>query len=166
MVLSVLLRAAVVTVAWLAVTEMRVSALPYAIAAVPVGVAVTYAVTGRPARGRSPRLARGLVAVGASARFVGWVARSAVVGGIDVARRAVWLPRPDVDPAWLTRRTSLRTPVGRVALALALNLTPGTLSARLDGDELEVHVITTKIDIDAALTALETRVAAIEQALA
>ncbi|MGY6496743.1 MAG: Na+/H+ antiporter subunit E [Microcella sp.] len=166
MLMSLIVRSAVVAAAWLAVTELRPSTLVYALVAVPVGVAVTYVVTGVPTRARSLRISRGLATTVASMRFVGWVARSAVVGGIDVARRSFWLPRPDVDPVWVVRRTTLSTTTGRVTLALALNLTPGTLSARIDGDELDVHVITTELDIDGTLDALETRIAAIERALA
>lgn len=166
MVVSVIIRTIVIAAAWFAVTELRPSAIVYALAAVPVGVAATYLVTGMPARGGSLRLSRGVAATAASLRFVGWIARSAIVGGGDVARRALWLPRPDVDPTWVTRRTTLATAAGRVTLALAINLTPGTLSARIDGDELEIHVITTELDVDAAVTALEARIAAIERAVA
>lgn len=165
MVVSILVRTVVIAAAWCAVTELRPSALVYALAAVPIGVAATYMVTGLPRRGRPLGFSRGFTATAASLRLLGWLARSAIAGGGDVARRALWLPRPDVDPAWVTRRTSLATAAGRVTLALATNLTPGTLSARIDGDELEIHVITTELDLDAALAALETRIAAIERAV-
>jgi multicomponent Na+:H+ antiporter subunit E len=165
MIASIAVRAIIIAAVWLAVTEMRASALVYGLVAVPLVVAATYVITGSPRVRHRPHPARRGAIVVAVARCAGWVATSAVVGGCDVARRALWVPRPDIAPAWTTHRTRLRTRAGRVALALLLNLTPGTLTSRLSGDVLDVHVMSSEGDIAQALDALESRLEAIERAM-
>jgi multicomponent Na+:H+ antiporter subunit E len=164
MIASIATRVLVIAAVWLAVTELRPSALVYALVAVPLVVAATYVITGAPRRGHRRGIAGSVALVVAIARCGGWVAGSAVVGGADVARRALALPHADIDPVSMSHRTRLRTPAGRTALALLLNLTPGTLTSRLSGDVIDVHVITTEMDIAATLDALEGRLEAIERA--
>ncbi|WP_307448940.1 Na+/H+ antiporter subunit E [Microbacterium proteolyticum] len=173
MIVSLLVRLAVVAVLWLAVTELAPSALGYGLVGVPVVVAATYVLAprrdggvrgvdaGSVGRGVVARRVRGiLVVVG----LAGWVLWRSVVGGIDVARRAVRLPRPDIDPRWTTYETRLRSRGARVALALVMNLMPGSLSARLDGTRLDVHVIDPALDVHRAIADLEGRLARVEDA--
>ncbi len=152
---SVLARAAVASLLWVAIVEADGGVLSYGMVAVPLAVAVSYVLTGRPARGRAGRWKRGL----ASVRLGGWLLGRSVLGGIDVARRAVRPSGARVDPYWTTYRTSLPTEGARIALVFLMNLIPGSLSASRDGDLIEVHVIGTDLDVEAALTALESRIA-------
>lgn len=170
MIVSLLVRLCCVAVLWLAATELAPSALGYGLVAVPLVVAVTYVLVPRRPRGEddSPRppgviarRGRGiLILIG----LAGWVLWRSVVGGVDVARRAVRLPRADIDPRWSVYETRLRSRGARVALALVMNLMPGSLSARLDGTRLDVHVIDPALDVHGSIAELEGRLARAEEA--
>lgn len=188
MIVSLLVRLCAVALLWLAATELAASALGYGLVAVPVVVAATYAIVPRrgagvdaepdaggaggdpdgrgvdadpEGRGVVARRARGiLILLG----LAGWVLWRSVVGGVDVARRAVRLPRPDVDPRWSVYETRLRSRASRVALALVMNLMPGSLSARLEGNRLDVHVIDPALDVHGAIAELERRLSRVEDA--
>lgn len=159
MLISVVKRLVVMAVLWLAVTEAASGALGYGAVIVPVVTAATYVIVpARSRRGVGHLVSRATGVVG----LVGWILARSLVGGADVARRAFTLPRTDVDPEWMTYRTTLTTRAGRVGLALVMNLMPGSLSAGLDGDLLEVHVISSGMDVHEQLGALEKRIARIE----
>ncbi|MGD9924468.1 MAG: Na+/H+ antiporter subunit E [Pseudorhodoplanes sp.] len=53
--------------------------------------------------------------------------------------RYVYSPRIVINPGIVKVRTRLKTPVGRLALANSIALTPGSLVVDLDGDTLTVH---------------------------
>lgn len=53
--------------------------------------------------------------------------------------RYVYARRIDIDPAIVKIKTRLKTPVGRLALANSIALTPGSLVVDLEGDTLTVH---------------------------
>lgn len=53
--------------------------------------------------------------------------------------RYVYARRIDIDPGIVTIRTRLKTPIGRLALANSIALTPGSLVVDLEGDTLTVH---------------------------
>lgn len=55
--------------------------------------------------------------------------------------RIVLAPRVRVKPQWLVYRTVLRDPRLRLALGLMISLTPGTVTADLEGSYLMVHVL-------------------------
>ncbi|WP_179950936.1 Na+/H+ antiporter subunit E [Xylanimonas oleitrophica] len=152
---SVLLRLLGLGAAWWAVVEGDPTVVGYGLVTVPVAVALSYAVTGRPRPGTPLTPGRFLAAAG----LAGWVLWRSVVGGVDVARRALTLPGPDVDPYWRSHTTTLPTPGARAALAFVLNLMPGTVSARLHGDSMDVHVISPDLDVDATIAELERRIA-------
>ena len=154
MVTSVLLRTLCAVLVWWALVEGDASTYVYGLAAVPATVATSYAMTGRASGGSRVTLGRVAAAIG----LVGWVLRRSVSGGADVARRALWLPRPDVDPRWESYTTHLASPRARVLLAFVVNLMPGSLSARLDGDRFDVHVISPELDVAASIAELERRI--------
>jgi multicomponent Na+:H+ antiporter subunit E len=58
--------------------------------------------------------------------------------------RYVCALRIDVNPGVVKIRTGLKTPVGRLALANSIALTPGSLVLEIDGDSLFVHWIDVK----------------------
>ncbi|WP_179223225.1 Na+/H+ antiporter subunit E [Microbacterium sp. Yaish 1] len=161
-IVSVLCRLVVIGIVWIAATEASVAAFGYGMVAVPVVVATTYALTGIPRRRvgliRSVRGALGAL------ELASWVIGRSIVGGIDVARRAIWLPRADIDPEWVTHTTVLETSTGRAALALVANLMPGSLTASIDGRLIAVHTISPSVDVAGALASLERRIARIEEA--
>jgi multicomponent Na+:H+ antiporter subunit E len=53
--------------------------------------------------------------------------------------RYVYAPRIDINPGIVKVRTRLKTPVGRLALANSIALTPGSLVLDLDGETMTVH---------------------------
>lgn len=163
MIVSLIGRLAVIALVWVAATEASLSALGYGAVALPLVVAVSYVLTGMPRRHRLGARARmrGILLVG---ELAGWVLWRSVVGGVDVARRALWVPRADVDPQWITHTTELETPTARAALALVANLMPGSLTASLEDRTLDVHAISPAVDVAGSLAVLERRIARIERA--
>jgi len=55
--------------------------------------------------------------------------------------RYVYALRIDINPGIVRVKTRLKTPVGRLALANSIALTPGSLVIDLEGDTLFVHVL-------------------------
>ncbi|WP_027577958.1 Na+/H+ antiporter subunit E [Bradyrhizobium sp. Ai1a-2] len=69
--------------------------------------------------------------------------------------RYVYAPRINIDPGIVRIRTGLKTPVGRLALASSIALTPGSLVVDIDGDSLFVHWLDVKTtDPDEATRAI------------
>jgi multicomponent Na+:H+ antiporter subunit E len=58
--------------------------------------------------------------------------------------RYVYAPRIDVNPGIVKIRTGLKTPVGRLALANSIALTPGSLVIEIDGENLFIHWLDVK----------------------
>lgn len=133
---------------WVVAGDLGSEPLPAALA---VGVAgLLHAVLGGR---RGPRLScRGAL------RFAPYFLRAALVGGLDVARRAL-SPTMPLDPGlW---RYSIRLPDGppRVLFVNCLSLLPGTFSADLEGSELTVHLLARDASGPGRLRELEERVA-------
>lgn len=55
--------------------------------------------------------------------------------------RYVYAPRIDVDPGVVTVKTGLKSPIGRLALANSISLTPGSLVLDIRKDGLTVHCL-------------------------
>jgi multicomponent Na+:H+ antiporter subunit E len=53
--------------------------------------------------------------------------------------RYVWSPRIAIKPGVVAVKTRLKSPVGRLALANSIALTPGSLVIEIEGDTLFVH---------------------------
>lgn len=104
-----------------------------------------------PAKGRVWSLA-GLV------RFVPWFVLESLLGGADVARRALH-PRLPLAPAFLAYHTALPEGPARTFLAGLISLLPGTLSAEWRDGELQVHVLDEGLAVEGRLRLLERRVA-------
>jgi multicomponent Na+:H+ antiporter subunit E len=69
--------------------------------------------------------------------------------------RYVYAPRININPGIVRIRTRLETPVGRLALANSIALTPGSLVIDIDGDSLFVHWLDVKTtDPDEATRAI------------
>jgi multicomponent Na+:H+ antiporter subunit E len=82
---------------------------------------------------RRPRLAAVL-------RFVPYFVSRSLAGGVDVSRRAM-APSMPVELDLISYETRLRSQSARVVFASTISLLPGTLSARLDGGKLQIHVV-------------------------
>lgn len=55
--------------------------------------------------------------------------------------RYVYAPRIRIQPGIVRAKTRLKSPVGRLALANSVTLTPGSLVLDVDGDDLVVHCL-------------------------
>ena len=68
-----------------------------------------------------------------------------------VMMRYVYSPRIDIKPGVVKVKTGLKTPLGRLALANSIALTPGSLVLDIKGDTLFVHWLDVRtIDPDEA----------------
>ena len=73
-----------------------------------------------------------------------------VKSNIDVMFRVV-TPRVKINPAIVEVKTRLKSPLGRLALANSITLTPGTLTADIKDDRLFIHWIdATTTDVEGA----------------
>jgi multicomponent Na+:H+ antiporter subunit E len=92
-------------------------------------------------------------------RFVWVFLTGSLRGGIDVARRAL-APRCAIAPRMI--RYTFRLPDGpaRHLFVGTMNVMPGTLSADLEGDDVEIHVLVDSGDeLVRQLRALEEHIA-------
>lgn len=76
----------------------------------------------------------------AVSRFVPYFISRSLAGGVDVSRRAM-APSMPVELGLISYETWLRSRSAQVVFACTISLLPGTLSARLDGGKLQVHVV-------------------------
>jgi multicomponent Na+:H+ antiporter subunit E len=90
-------------------------------------------------------------------RFALYFLRQSVLGGIDVARRAL-NPSLPLEPGFIAIDLSPSTPERRALLVTVVSLLPGTLAARLDGDRLLVHALDVQHPLAARLDELQLRV--------
>ena len=95
------------------------------------------------------------------AAFVGFFLVQSVKGGIQVAAMAL-RPRPDLAPAMLDLPIALPPGPARVMLVNTLSLLPGTLSVRIEGDRLRLHVLDRRLPIVEELRAVEAAIARIQ----
>jgi multicomponent Na+:H+ antiporter subunit E len=74
--------------------------------------------------------------------------------------RYVYALRIDIKPGIIKVRTRLQSPLGRLALANTIALTPGSLVMELRGDTIFIHLLDiddiNDIDADAATDAIVT----------
>jgi multicomponent Na+:H+ antiporter subunit E len=88
--------------------------------------------------------------------FVPFFIVQSVRGGADVVWRAL-RPAMPLAPGFTTFPLAAMAPAERIAFALIVSLLPGTLSARLEADELRVHVLDARMPIDQSLARLSHR---------
>jgi multicomponent Na+:H+ antiporter subunit E len=93
-------------------------------------------------------------------RFVPWFLARSLAGGIDVALRA-FRGADALQPGFVRFRTRIVATDARVLFANTVSLLPGTLTARLDGDELVIHTLDTRRPVVDMLRSLEARVVAV-----
>lgn len=90
--------------------------------------------------------------------FAGFFLIQSVKGGIQVAARAF---RPDMDlaPALVEVPVALPAGLPRVLLVNTLNLLPGTVGIRLEGDRLRLHVLDARLATTEEVRETEARIA-------
>jgi multicomponent Na+:H+ antiporter subunit E len=96
-----------------------------------------------------------------SLRYLPWLLWQIVRANVDVARR-ILDPRLPISPRVIRVRASQRTDVGRVVYANSITLTPGTVSLRLEGDEIVVHALTQEAEDDLRSGAMDRGVSRME----
>jgi len=85
--------------------------------------------------------------------FIAWIVIfliELVKSNIDVMSRVV-TPKVRINPAIVEVKTGLKSRLGRLALANSITLTPGTLTADIEGDTLYIHWIdASSVDVEVA----------------
>lgn len=77
-----------------------------------------------------------------------------IKSNIDVMFRVV-TPQVRINPAIVEVKTKLKSPLGRLALANSITLTPGTLTVDTDGETLYIHWIdASSTDVEGATEAI------------
>jgi multisubunit Na+/H+ antiporter MnhE subunit len=107
-----------------------------------VGALITAALalpSGLPVRGKlaPARFARGVVIV---ARLLARFLIAAVVANLEQLR-LVLSPTLRIRPRWVRFHTRLKQPASRTALGVLISMTPGTVTADLEGDQLLIHIL-------------------------
>jgi multicomponent Na+:H+ antiporter subunit E len=91
-------------------------------------------------------------------RFVPYFLWESLRGGTDVALRTL-APRMRVRPGFYRYHTRLHASSARTFFAYCVSLLPGTLTADLQGQWLEIHTLNIDSDLQSELTRLENLVA-------
>ena len=82
--------------------------------------------------------------------FLGVFVWELVLANLNVAR-LVFSPRIDSRPGIVEIKTRLKSPLGRMVLANAITLTPGTLVVDIRDDSLFIHwIVVSSVDPEAA----------------
>jgi multicomponent Na+:H+ antiporter subunit E len=90
--------------------------------------------------------------------FIPFFLLQSLEGGVDVARRA-FAPSLPVAPGFMRYRVRLGPEPARIFFLNVISLLPGTFSARLDGEELLIHLLAGDPGAEARLSRVEDRVA-------
>jgi multicomponent Na+:H+ antiporter subunit E len=72
--------------------------------------------------------------------YLPWLLWQVLLSGIHVAY-LILHPRLPIDPALLTYRTTLPDPAAIVIFGNSITLTPGTITAEVNDDELVIHAM-------------------------
>lgn len=107
---------------------------------------------------RSPHRVR--ISLSAALRYVGFFLIESIKGGIDVAARAM-LPGQRVAPCFLMYRTTLPAGWPRALFANTVSLLPGTLTADISDDRLNLHALAVDMRPLEGVRACEQAVAAV-----
>lgn len=142
-----LLRAALYSLIWWLITEGQHGSWFIGVPVIGLATAFSYVLV--------PPSPRSLQAI---LHFIPFFIVHSLRGGIDVAWRA-FHPRLPIEPILVDYPLRLANVQAQVFMANTTSLLPGTLSARLEGGRLQVHVLDGRGNFKAELHALEQRVA-------
>ena len=148
---SFLLRSGTLALTWMILTEGNTSSLGFGI---PIVV-----IAGLASIPLAPPRATGFRVVGVPSYAMYFLTKS-IAGGFDVARRAL-SPAMPIDPDFIEYPLHLTGTAPRVVFLNTISLLPGTLSARLVGDSLQVHALDVTTSVQADLHELEAIVGAL-----
>lgn len=146
---AVLSRALVLTAAWWVLAEGRVDSPGIAALTIVLAVATSMALS---------RQARYGLSWPAALAFAAFFLVESVKAGVQVARIAL-RPRLVLDPALVRVPLTLPPGLPQVLLMNTLTLLPGTLSVRVDGASLCLHVLDRRQPVEASVRAAEARIA-------
>ncbi len=142
-------RTALLALVWLVVTEADTHSLVPGVPIVIAGAALSLVL--------SPDSLMAVHPMGAL-RFVRFFAVQSVLGGVDVALRAI-RPSMPLQPAIIRYPLRVTGRWPRVFLTNTISMLPGTLSSRLDDEAIEVHVLDCSRPVMRELADVECRVA-------
>lgn len=142
-------RTLVFSILWWVLAEGRADLPGVALLAIAAAVACSFKLFPTTAQRVSPA---GLLS------FAGFFLVESVRAGVQVAWMAL-RPRTGLDPALLRVPLTLPPGLPTVLLLNTLTLLPGTLSVRIEGAELTLHVLDRRRPIEAAVRAAEARIA-------
>jgi multicomponent Na+:H+ antiporter subunit E len=97
-------------------------------------------------------------------RFLGywvWLLVEIVKSSIDVTKR-IWTPSLPISPTMYILKTSQPSELGQVIYANSITLTPGTVTIRLERDNILVHAIARELGDDLAGGEMDSRVTRLE----
>lgn len=169
-ILAVVLRGLLLGLLWTAFSGADPEYLVYGAASVSCAVALSLALL--PPRG-SPRPARWPRRLWFSVLLSLWFLGQSVVGGVDVARRAV-RRQPDIDPTVIPAPVHLPEGHARQLAMVLMNLLPGSMIQRsipgedphgepnreaYRGDTVELHTLSPALDPARQWSRLQHRVA-------
>ncbi|MDY0340126.1 MAG: Na+/H+ antiporter subunit E [Coriobacteriia bacterium] len=143
---SFLLRSSALALTWMILTEGDLSSLRLGVPIVVIAGLVSIPL--------APPQATGFRVIGVLP-YATYFVKNSIAGGFDVARRAL-SPAMPIDPGFVDYRLHLTGTAPRVIFANTISLLPGTLSARLIGDSLQVHALDVTTSVEADLHELET----------
>jgi multicomponent Na+:H+ antiporter subunit E len=148
-------RALTLAVVWWAVSEGETYGWYYGATVVLLATALSLRLRPPKAGGLPPRQ---LVArTGALLTLGGWFVARSFAGGVDVARRAL-SGSLDLEPGLVRHELGIPPGQARTVVVGMISLMPGTLSAELDGDVLQVHALDVRTDVRGQVAELEDRV--------
>jgi multicomponent Na+:H+ antiporter subunit E len=151
MIPGILARTAVLALLWWIIAQGQVGAWLIGMPAVAAAAMASFYLD----RAWSRRISLTGLAV-----FIVLFLRESVRGGIDVARRTL-APRMRIQPGFADYRLRLTDPFARVLLINCISLLPGTLAARLDSDNVEVHLLDAGENPEPGLRQLEQAIASL-----
>jgi len=94
--------------------------------------------------------------------YTPWLLWQIFRANVDVALR-ILRPSLPIDPRVIRVKAGQRSDVARVVYANSITLTPGTVSLRVEGDEIEVHALTAEAAADLEAGAMDRRVSWMER---
>ncbi|MDO5619612.1 Na+/H+ antiporter subunit E [Kocuria sp.] len=154
---SAAVRTVLFALLWWVLVEGNLSYGLYALVAVPAAVALSLVLApprSTPGKWRPQRAVAGV-------RLVFWVLHRALLGGTDVALRAISRsPGGRTDPQVVTVPMRLTGTARAFALG-TFNLMPGTLVQGTQNDDAVVHVLDPEFQAERSWAELEQRVAAV-----
>jgi multicomponent Na+:H+ antiporter subunit E len=80
---------------------------------------------------------------------------------VDVARR-ILDPKLPISPRLIKVKATQKRDLGRVIYANSITLTPGTVSVKMDGDEITVHALTREAAEGVETGAMDAKVTRLE----